>query len=27
VARARAWALVDHARGRYGPPPRRFLDR
>src|SRR5262249_787671 len=27
VARARVWALVDHARGRYGPPPRRFLDR
>ncbi len=27
VARARARALVDHARGRYGPPPRRFLDR
>ena len=27
VAEARVWALVDHARGRYGPPPRRFLDR
>jgi N-acetylglucosaminyl-diphospho-decaprenol L-rhamnosyltransferase len=27
VASARAWALVDHVRGRYGPPPRRFLDR
>ncbi|MDP1820561.1 MAG: glycosyltransferase [Acidimicrobiales bacterium] len=27
VARARAQALVDHARGRYGPPPRRYLDR
>jgi GT2 family glycosyltransferase len=27
VAEARVWALVDHVRGRYGPPPRRFLDR
>ena len=27
VARARVWALIDHTRGRYGPPPRRFLDR
>lgn len=27
VAAARAWALLDHLRGRYGPPPRRFLDR
>jgi N-acetylglucosaminyl-diphospho-decaprenol L-rhamnosyltransferase len=27
VAGARVAALVDHARGRYGPPPARFLDR
>ena len=27
VASARVWALIDHARGRYGPPPSRFLDR
>jgi GT2 family glycosyltransferase len=27
VARARLWALYDHLRGRYGPPPRRYLDR
>ncbi len=27
VAGARVQALVDHVRGRYGPPPRRFLDR
>lgn len=27
VAEARVWALVDHLRGRYGPPPARFLDR
>ena len=27
VAGARVQALVDHARGRYGPPPRRYLDR
>jgi N-acetylglucosaminyl-diphospho-decaprenol L-rhamnosyltransferase len=26
-ARARVWALVDHARGRYGPPPADLLDR
>jgi hypothetical protein len=27
VARARVQALVDHARGRYGPPPVRYLAR
>ena len=27
VAGARVQALVDHARGRYGPPPARYLDR
>ena len=27
VARARLRALLDHARGRYGPPPARYLDR
>jgi hypothetical protein len=27
VARARARALFDHVRGRYGPPPATYLDR
>jgi GT2 family glycosyltransferase len=27
VARARVRALIDHTRGRYGPPPAAFLDR
>jgi GT2 family glycosyltransferase len=27
VAPARVQALYDHLRGRYGPPPRRYLDR
>jgi hypothetical protein len=27
VARARVQALIDHSRGRYGPPPAAYLDR